>query len=133
MGPGEQPTNVKNDGTKPHMTTPVNETSKDREKTKIKAERPVCEPTTVVLGALDAVTSQIKITSYRGVGGVAGVVGGRVTPFLACSWHVAGTRPRLLGVGCQSAVHGKACPRRAGQAGCTGGASTLRVSLVILI
>ena len=51
----------------------------------IKAERPVCEPTTVVLGALDAVTSQIKITCHRGGGGVAGVVGGRVTPFLACS------------------------------------------------
>ena len=52
---------------------------------RIKAERPVCEPTTVVLGALDAVTSQIKITSHRGGGGVAGGVGGRVTPFLACS------------------------------------------------
>ena len=52
---------------------------------RIKAERPVCEPTTVVLGALDAVTSQIKITSHRGGGGVAGVVGGRVAPFLACS------------------------------------------------
>ena len=31
-----------------------------------KAERPVCEPTTVVLGALDAVTSQIKTASHRG-------------------------------------------------------------------
>ena len=52
---------------------------------RIKAERPVCEPTTVVLGALDAVTSHIKITCHRGGGGVAGVVGGRVTPFSACS------------------------------------------------
>ena len=77
---------------KPYTKTPVNEESKDKITiTKIKAERPVCESTTVVLGALDAVTSQIKITSHRGGGGVAGVVGGRVTPFLACPWHAAGT------------------------------------------
>ena len=78
------------------MKTPVNGESKDEIIiTKIKAERPVCESTTVVLGAIDAVTSQIKVTRHRGGGGVAGVVGGRVTPFLACPWHVAGTRLRF--------------------------------------
>ena len=49
------------------MTILVNVKSKTEQKTKkrIKAERPVCEPTTVVLGALDAVTSQVKTASHR--------------------------------------------------------------------
>ena len=71
---------------KPCTKTPVNVKNKDKLIiTKSKAERPVCEPTTVGLGALGAVTSQIKVTCHRGGGGVAGVVGGRVAPFSACS------------------------------------------------
>ena len=37
----------------------------------------------MVLGALDAVTSQIKVTSHRGGGGVAGVVGRESDPVLS--------------------------------------------------
>ena len=82
----ERQTSGKNDRVKQCTKIPVNVKSKDKLIiTKSKAERPVCEPTTVVLGALDAATSQIKITCHRGGGGIAGVVSGRVTPFLACS------------------------------------------------
>ena len=73
-------TNVRNDRAIPSTKNPVNGKNNDViTTTKIKAEKPVCESTTVVLGAIDAVTSQIKITCHRGGGGVAGVVGGRVT------------------------------------------------------
>ena len=86
IGLRERQTSGKNDRVKPCTKIPVNVKSKDKLIiTKSKAERPVCEPTTVVLGALDAATSQIKITCHGGGGGIAGVVGGRVTPFLACS------------------------------------------------
>ena len=79
-------TNARNDRAKPSTKNPINGKSNDLiTTTKVKAERPVCESTTVVLGAIDAVTSQIEITCHSGGGGVAGVVGGRVTPFLACS------------------------------------------------
>ena len=86
MERNKKQTNERNDRAKTSMKNPVNGKSENLiTTTKIKAERPVCESTTVVLGAIDAVTSQIKITCHRGGGGVAGVVGGRVTPFLACS------------------------------------------------
>ena len=56
----------KNDRVKQCTKIPVNVKSNDKLIiTKSKAERPVCEPTTVVLGALGAVTSQIKTTSHR--------------------------------------------------------------------
>ena len=54
----ERQTSGKNDRVKQCTKIPVNVKSKDKLIiTKSKAERPVCEPTTVVLGALDAVTS----------------------------------------------------------------------------
>ena len=78
----ERQTSGKNDRVKPCTKIPVNVKSKDKLIiTKSKAERPVCEPTTVVLGALDAVTSQIKVTCHA-KGGVIGVAMASRTPLI---------------------------------------------------
>ena len=66
---------------------------------RIKAERPVCEPTTVVLGALDAVTSQIKTASHRSSRWDGRGKKRESGPALGMFSHAARTQPDLLGLG----------------------------------
>ena len=100
---------------------------------RIKAERPVCEPTTVVLGALDAVTSQIKTASHRSSRWDGRGKKRESGPALGMFSHAARTQPDFARVGLGPAAHGKAHPRRVGWTGRTGDASTPRAYLVVLI
>ena len=119
---------------KPCTKIPVNVKNKDKLIiTKIKAERPVCEPTTVVLGALDAVTSQIKTASHRSSRWDGRGKQRESGPALGMFSHTACTQPDFARVGFGPAAHGKAHPRRVGWTGRTGDASTPRAYLVVLI
>ena len=66
---------------------------------RIKAERPVCEPTTVVLGVLDAVTSQIKTASHRSSRWDGRGKKRESGPALGMFSHAARTQPDFARVG----------------------------------